>query len=382
MPQLDALRFLAVLGVLVAHNWHPRRLPWLLGDLDWGGLGVRLFFVLSGFLITGILVDCRSMADQGLGSSRFYVRRFYARRFLRIFPLYYFVIAVALVVDFPPTRDVWVWLVTYTTNIYVTVIQAWPGRLGHFWTLAVEEQFYLVWPWLILYAPRKWLVPIMLFAIAQAPVYRLWAYTRFPFDIGAMDFKAGTLTLASLDALGVGSLIALLWRSLQKEVLQWWLAKVVLPVGVVVYVIALALYHYRIKPSVFFVACDLGVALIFAWLVSSAARGFGGVIGRALEFGPLVYLGKITYGIYVYHYFVPPLLRFMLDRVGVAYSYPNFSSFVLSSLVTLAIASVSWHAFELPINKLKNRFKYRPQAEIDATVRANIVLPRVSERAT
>ena len=74
MPQLDALRFFAVLGVMVAHNWHPRGLPWLLSDLaiEWAGLGVRLFFVLSGFLITGILLDCRELARES-GRSRLFL---------------------------------------------------------------------------------------------------------------------------------------------------------------------------------------------------------------------------------------------------------------------------------------------------------------------
>src|SRR5215216_2393988 len=88
MPQLDALRFFAVLGVLVAHKWHPRGLPWLLNDLalEWAALGVRLFFVLSGFLITGIRLDCGAKTA-GLPGSRMYaVRQFYIRRFLRIFP--------------------------------------------------------------------------------------------------------------------------------------------------------------------------------------------------------------------------------------------------------------------------------------------------------
>src|SRR5437867_2018352 len=95
MPQLDALRFFAVLGVLITHNWGDQNLPWIFGALSLGALGVRLFFVLSGFLITGILLDCRSLAEATSENTSFFIRQFYLRRFLRIFPLYYLMLAVA-----------------------------------------------------------------------------------------------------------------------------------------------------------------------------------------------------------------------------------------------------------------------------------------------
>ncbi|UCH58728.1 MAG: acyltransferase, partial [Anaerolineales bacterium] len=254
MPQLDALRFFAVLGVIVAHNWHPKRLPWLFGDLDWAGLGVRLFFVLSGFLITRILLACRDSQEQTSQPAFFYIRQFYARRFLRIFPIYYLVLIIVFVSNIPPAREVWIWLVTYTTNVYITVFNTWVGRLGHFWTLAVEEQFYLVWPWLVLFAPKKWLTPIIMILIPIGPIYRLYAYENFPFDIGAMDFKAATLTPASLDILGIGALLALLWHTnIRKETLQKYLSRLILPTGLLLYIFCLVLYHYRIKPSVFFI---------------------------------------------------------------------------------------------------------------------------------
>jgi peptidoglycan/LPS O-acetylase OafA/YrhL len=368
-PQLDALRFFAVLGVMVAHNWHPRRLPWLFGDLDWAGLGVRLFFVLSGFLITGILLDCRKMAETGSQSPLFFVRQFYARRFLRIFPIYYLVILIAFLVNLPPTREILVWLVTYTSNIYITMFNTWIGRLGHFWTLAVEEQFYLIWPWLVLFAPKKSLVPAMLIAVLIAPVYRYFAYFAYPFDIGAMDFKASTLTPGSLDSLGIGSMLALLWHSnLRKETLQKYLTILILPTGIVFYVFTLVLYHYRIKPVVFFTFGDLAAALIFAWLVSAASLGFKGLTGKFLEFRPLIYLGKITYGIYVYHYLVPLILIPIFNGLGVSYRVPSLTNFILSGFLSIIIASVSWHFFELPINNLKRHFQYAPKRIVSSPI--------------
>src|SRR5215207_8678629 len=121
MPQLDALRFFAVLGVLISHFWTPQELPWLFADIDLGWLGVRLFFVLSGFLITGILLDARSLTETTSLTPVYLIGQFYIRRFLRIFPIYYLVIAIALMFNVMPGRELWGWLVSYTSNIYITV---------------------------------------------------------------------------------------------------------------------------------------------------------------------------------------------------------------------------------------------------------------------
>lgn len=366
MPQLDALRFFAVLGVVVAHNWHPKRLPWLFGDLDWAGLGVRLFFVLSGFLITGILLNCRKSAEKIGTSSKFFIWQFYVRRFLRIFPIYYLVVIIALIVNLPPAREVWGWLVTYTSNVYITLNNDGLGRMGHFWTLAVEEQFYLIWPWIILFVNRKRLLPIILFLISLGPIYRAFAYKMYPFDIGAMDFKASTLTLGSLDSLAIGALLALAWSSnISKPLLQKYLTRLILPTGGILYIICLVLYHYRIKPSVFFVAGDFGASLMFAWLISSAGLGYNGLAGKVLELKPLVYLGKISYGIYVYHYFAPLILIPLLSQFGYELHVPGKWNFILSSLLTFVVASFSWRWIEQPINNLKRHFRYAsPTADL------------------
>src|SRR5262245_37077801 len=151
--------------------------------INWGATGVDLFFVLSGFLITGILLACRRPLEDGLQSVGFTARRFYARRFLRIFPLYYAVLALASVaLTLEPAILASLW--TYTFNL----VGAWKGALSgrlisHFWSLAVEEQFYLVWPWVILLVPRRALVPLVCATIAVGPLSR-WILFRSgaPFD--------------------------------------------------------------------------------------------------------------------------------------------------------------------------------------------------------
>jgi peptidoglycan/LPS O-acetylase OafA/YrhL len=175
MPQLDALRFFAVLGVVVVHNWQPSSHTFIVGWFDWGTLGVRLFFVLSGFLITGILIDGRELAPHDSRRRLVFMRQFYARRFLRIFPVYYAVLFVLLIAGVGQIRQIWPWLFSYGTNVYVWHYLAYPYAVPHFWTLAIEEQFYLLWPFVLLFLPRRWLMPFLLALCALGVGWRLWA---------------------------------------------------------------------------------------------------------------------------------------------------------------------------------------------------------------
>jgi peptidoglycan/LPS O-acetylase OafA/YrhL len=355
MAQLDALRCFAVTAVVIAHLWHP------VGRLELASLGVRLFFVLSGFLITGILLDCRHASPRLSTSGLLLVRQFYVRRFLRIFPIYYLVIAVALARNLAPIRDIWPWLVTYTTNVRITLFDTWGGPFGPFWSLAVEEQFYLLWPWVVLFAPRKWLMPVLLVGIAAAPLYRWYAFYRFPFDIMGMDFKAATLTPGNLDTLGAGALVALLWRSdISREVVHRRLTQSFLPLGISLHLLLLTGYYFRITPVAFFAFADVASAMVFAWLVTGAALGFGGVAGRVLESRPFVYIGKISYGIYVYHSFAPSVLASIFERLGIPFIGPGLSSSALASGLTLIVSVLSWRFLESPINGLKRHFEYSP----------------------
>jgi peptidoglycan/LPS O-acetylase OafA/YrhL len=362
MPQLDSLRAFAVLAVLVAHNWNPETLPWVLGGLNFGDLGVRLFYVLSGYLITRILLGCRTLADARSESGLFLVRQFYARRFLRIFPIYYLMVAVALAINIQPARAIWPWLVTYTTNLDVALYGHWIGRLGHFWSLAVEEQFYFVWPWLVLVAPRRWLAPTVAVAIGLAPLYRLLALIRFPDDFASGEFARDALTLGWLDSLGAGVLVALAAEQTSGSRPAWPSSRVILPIAAITYVLALVIYQYLHGTMAHLIIGDVAVSALFYCLVSAASRGLGGPVGRMLELKPLVYAGKISYGIYVYHTFPPALLALAFARFGVRYQQSGPLNFALSTVVTVAVAAASWRFLERPMNSQKRHFPYAPGA--------------------
>jgi len=360
IPQLDGLRFLAILGVLVTHEWYPEPLPWIFRDLDPGHMGVRLFFVLSGFLITGILLGCRRRAEQKGDRRPVMMRRFYARRFLRIYPLYYAVLAAIIIVGIEPTRQLWPWLASYTTNIYISVHHQWIGSAGIFWTLAVEEQFYLMWPLLVLFFPRRWLIPVLVGMISLASVYRLWASIHVPGDLVLGGYTSGTFTLAVFDSLGVGALLAVLSdMDPTGRRLRRWLNRIALPIGGCGLLVLIAIGYYH-GEAANFVLGETFLALVLAWVVGTASRGFTGPAGRLLEWRPIAYLGKVSYGIYVFHAFVPSFLVWLGHRVGFQFTgQPRLLNFVLVSVTTIAVASASWQLFERPINDLKRRFPYR-----------------------
>jgi peptidoglycan/LPS O-acetylase OafA/YrhL len=362
MPQLDGLRFLAIVAVLVEHAWRPRPLPWIFGGVSWGGLGVRLFFVLSGFLITGILLDCRTRAEAGALKRTFYVRQFYARRFLRIFPLYYGVLTILVVADFEDTRRRSGWLFTYTTNIFFAEhgwhdhLGGWHQHLSHFWTLAVEEQFYLVWPLLVLFLPRRALVPLLTVAVALAPLYRLYAYHRFGLDSGG---ARNVLTPSALDSLGIGALVAIAARRPSSSRILHIFSRIALPLSLAIFACVLALQRYGVSAEPNIVVATTATSVAFGWLVWRAASGFAAPFGSALEFRPVRYVGKISYGVYIFHYLVIGAAILVAERLGVGYSQNGILNFLAIGAVTLAIAAFSWHFFERPISDLKQKFAYR-----------------------
>jgi peptidoglycan/LPS O-acetylase OafA/YrhL len=279
------------------------------------------------------------------------------------------VLAVVFAVNLHPAREIWIWLVTYTSNIYISLYGRWIGSVGHFWTLAVEEQFYIFWPWLVLFAPRKWLIPILSFAIVLAPLYRFLAVTIFPADFATGSWTKGTFTFSCLDSLAAGALLAVIPESIsRREMIPKFFNRLILPVGAISFIVVFLLYHYKIYPIAYYIFNDFFCTMIFCWLVSSASRGFEGIVGRLLEFDLLIYFGKITYGIYIYHNFVPGLLSPILRQFGTEYSKTSLLHFILSIVVTLLIASLSWHLIEQPINNLKRYFKYSLRHTIDTSI--------------
>jgi len=359
MPQLDGLRAFAAGLVVFYHFWRPAR-----EYVHLGGIGVRVFFVLSGFLITGILLRSRALSDSGQTPTGLALRRFYIRRVLRIFPLYYFALAIAWAANVSGTREGIGWHAAYLSNVHFFLVNAvrpgeWGGYVSHLWSLAVEEQFYLVWPWVILFAPRRWLPGIALGAVAVGPIFRFVVFTATGNDVTPI------LPLGCIDSLALGAYLAI---TVAPEFASHPLVRPIGPAALWIGVLLFGAYLAAEQTDGFWafriVSFDLAVALMGLWLVARAAEGMGGPAGRVLELAPVRYLGMISYGIYVYHRILPDLLPRVARRLGhpglfAPLGDQTLAYLIFYSAVSIALAAISWHCFEGPINRMKDRFDYR-----------------------
>jgi peptidoglycan/LPS O-acetylase OafA/YrhL len=360
MPQLDALRALAVAAVAWSH-WAPHELH---GGILWGPYGVKLFFVLSGFLITSILLDCRAAADDSPGGSWFALKSFYVRRFLRLMPLYYATLILAALCNVRPVPETLGWTLSYAANFYFFLRGGWNGPISHFWSLAVEEQFYLVWPWVMLFVPARWLKATVIGTVAAAA--GAWLVLTIAQITSPVMV---TLPVLCCDALGLGALLALI----DNRDARARLATLALRIGGPCWIVAELAGRTGLGHPLLFWLQQESVLLVFVWIIERAAVGFRGPVGRVLENRVLVGLGTISYGLYVIHNFAPlmlwPLVRTLDLPRWLARGLPT--RIMLLSLITIALAWVSWQVMEQPIQSWKRLFPYR-RKKVNAGPTANV----------
>lgn len=337
MPQLDGVRALSILLVFTGH-W----VPWCWQNhAPFSGIGVEIFFILSGYLITMILLrDENARKPKGE-----VLKNFFARRFLRIFPLYYAVLFGLFIIGFDPVRQTFFWNLFYGMNILTFIEQHIRPGVGHFWTLAMEEQFYLVWPFVMLFLPRKHVLQVMVGMIIVSVGCRAYLHL--------IHMNPGTFPLCSLDFLGFGGLLAY-YRKFYSHIT--WPNKYFGPAAAVSFVIYWTIWildHQGIKSMAGAIALNSFAMIYLGWLVFRAAEGFGGVTGKILSCGPALYIGKISYGLYIFHNFI----HVIYDRLGMGkLNLPQGGRLFMYMVLTMIIASLSWYLFEKPILKLKKRF--------------------------
>jgi peptidoglycan/LPS O-acetylase OafA/YrhL len=347
--QLDTLRAAAVSMVLYAH--------FAVEDSQLGHLGVRLFFVLSGFLITRILLRARPNTP---GASR--VRPlliFYARRALRIFPAYYIMLAVVLLVG--GGDGVLGWHAAYLSNFFYAWRNGWDQAwyLAHTWTLSIEEQFYLIWPFLMLFAPQRALSWIAWGAIAISIVFRLAAPLAGPGSIGW-----DVLPPASMDALGLGALLAI--YNVRERVFAGWIVAIFW----LLFAVSVASVVWRPEAGaaqwVRWIVVEITPLPALAWLIASASRGFGGAIGALLCFRPFVALGRISYGIYLFHLPILAALFYWRDLLPSALHARGLPLLVVGACLTILTAALSWSFVERPLRRLKPGLGGRAATALEA----------------
>lgn len=358
--QLDGIRAIAVIFVILSH-WFPGGIA---GKFGLGAIGVDIFFVLSGFLITRILIVERLKYElEPFAYSRLKgIKNFIVRRSLRIFPIYYLLLFMLVIFtkQFPnPVSQDWEWYFFYLQNILFFINQAWPGgKLSHLWSLAVEEQFYFFWPWLIMFVSQKWMLKLMIFSflIGIASVYYLTKIDG--------DAMAEVSTPTCMQAFAAGGILAYFHVKKESEFHK-------------------LKYHFLIPGLISFAYLILGlngflpllvdlrtiisifmVGLISAILINPNSLFPSKILGNPV----LVFLGKISYGVYLFHNFIPILLNSLLHLLGkkniviffLLYN-PNLDKqsilfYFISFIILLIISITSFYLFESKIQKFKKYF--------------------------
>ena len=368
IPVLDGFRGLAVLLVVVRHASHYFRPNSDAGEtlrdaLGAGWIGVDLFFVLSGFLITGILVDSKGGPH--------YFRNFYIRRSLRIFPLYYGFLALIFFVlpqfyqneggQFEALQDRQVWYWTYLVNVLGAAGGLTPLNTTHLWSLAVEEQFYLVWPAVVLWCGRRRLAEVSIAMLATALVLRVVVTTFYE---NVLPQGAYMLTPMRMDALALGGLLALALRHPGGMERVRGLAPYVLA-GATASMLILHVDTGGLDWMRDGVTQTVGFTIVAAFAVALLATVIVGPernpLRRAIDARWLRALGKYSYAIYLFHYPLLNTVRYLWPMEEVPYLLG--AKFVAQAVFTLALllasfalAWLSWHVYEKHFLALKRFF--------------------------
>jgi peptidoglycan/LPS O-acetylase OafA/YrhL len=343
IPQLDALRGIAIL-LVIAHNatLHYGTASYLHPLLDRGWMGVDLFFVLSGFLISGILLDTKESPN--------YFKNFYARRILRIWPLYYCLLAFMFLVlprvsaaegvtIFAKSSPWWAYPL-FLQNFLLPLSTDAAGPLGVTWSLAIEEQFYLVWPIIVRFLSRRQVAIVALVGIAASPVLRYF--------LAAHHVHIYANFFCRLDGLMLGAFLAALVRS--KDFVRERFVGVALAVLVVAAPLAVVMDLRHAEWIVFsFTSLAAGALVYLAmfwrqkWVQWPLANRF------------LLFTGTISYGLFLLH----KIAFAGVDGLHVKYVQHPFVMLGVILLGSYLLAITSWNVLEQPFLRLKRFFELR-----------------------
>lgn len=371
LASLDGIRGIAIILVMMLHfeNYGGGLEPASYIDRQFsriilsGWMGVDLFFVLSGFLITGILYDTKRSPG--------FFRKFYMRRFLRIFPLYYgfllaFIVSLPLIDPLGAkilsrfSEQIWYW--TYLINWKIG-LGDWPQyfAIAHFWSLAVEEQFYFIWPAIVLVFRRHHLMQLCALLIFGSLLFR-YILAEQGYDL------VYALLPARLDALAVGGFVALTVRSRNGIA---WLSRWIWPVLVASGSALLGLFIWKRGLEIEdFQVLTIGLSLIAIFfgavmtLTVLSAQQSG--IGKFFSNRILRFFGRHSYALYVFHHLVAIYLPMYGLSVNIfpkvmGSKLPGYLAFSLvATLVSLALALISWYILESRFLALKRFFAYKP----------------------
>jgi peptidoglycan/LPS O-acetylase OafA/YrhL len=353
------LRAIGSVLVLTNHFWHKALSSFVFSLGESGWIAMDSFFVLSGFLITGILLDSRARPD--------YFRSYYIRRSLRIFPLYYVVLAILIgmtALSWKGTQYTFFvqswgspfWFAAYLGNFKTAFVGrvAPIGGFGPLWSLQVEEQFYLLFPLLVRWLRPGQLSRLLWVLVFLSPVFRVLFYLHNPNN----PFTQYELLPCHMEGLALGGLIAIRFRQGPWKIPKAALTALTICLLAATYIGSL-LSHPTLEDQAWsspfnrllgYSLSSWGCACLVLWLIVFRDSSYT----RWSRVAPLQYLGKISYGTYLMHLVALRCIQWTA-HFGLHFRYDGFPRFAALMVLTLVLASVSWYIFEKPILSLKDR---------------------------
>lgn len=351
--QLDGLRCFAIVSVMIGHwiAWSStdpfvKNVPW--------SHGVILFFVLSGYLISNILLEQKETINSGEKSIGQSLRTFYVRRAIRIFPIYYLLIIYLYSINFNNTREIFPWLLTYTTNFLMASNEQLIGSFNHFWSLAIEEQFYLIWPFVVFFVPNKHLLKTILGFMIFSFVSRVVCHMATPYGWTVTAYFTPNLFLP----LCLGALLAYAKRYNEK-LLSLFTNNWCLYGSIIFYTVCYYILHTRKVAAFDMLFDEYMFAFMCVFIIAKAStNGFKFIGKRLLEHDITVFTGKISYGLYVYHLFIGSLfwdyIALHTKLIVGNQEYLWIAYFAIAFILAIA----SYYFIERPINGLKKYSNY------------------------
>ena len=359
-PQIDSIRAIAVLFVLFHHYFTQK----VTGLVPLGEFGVDIFFTLSGFLITGILISYRSIKSPGTA-----IKKFYFRRILRIFPVYYLYIFIAVLIfgrEIP--QKIIFWASIYGLNFYMInhgLITKYV--FTHFWSLAVEEQFYLVWPFIILFLPFRYLKKIIVLAILISI-----GFTYLNINIQLISYHP----VSCMQALATGGLVKYYSLYDADKIMRFRKnLNLFLQLFISLWICTLFIYDLGVKYAypVLRIFASLSTAVVLIKIIFNLN---GKRMNKFLNSGKLQFIGRISYGIYVYHILVLALVSPIIQKLVINFTTESnpvrynlyLIAMPLCTGISIFVAWLSFRVIESPINRLKN-YKRDKKTEVLVPVR-------------
>lgn len=356
--QVDALRAIAIIAVVIDHylGIHVFTNP--------GLVGLQFFFVASGYLVTAILLRAKeSPTPLDAAGRKKALGGFYARRALRIMPAWLLTVAVAHVLASPAQREYLGWHLAFLSNfLFSWLDREVPWTLAPVWTLSNQEQFYLIWPLVVLWLSRRGITAAIIAMVAMSLVFRGYAV-----ETGLEGHRASHyLPFWPMILLAVGAALALV----HSRPLAWaesrWAPVMASPQPWLVLALAatcLTIDWFARPAGIYLVTSALWV-LPLALLLNGAILGYTGPLGRLLDEKVLQYFGQISLGIYLFHMPLMVIAGRALFAVTGDRSLMHVGPELLAVglPLTLLAAVVSWHLMESPINEFKRYFPYRTKA--------------------